>query len=206
VSTQFFDVMGYCSPFWPSDHTYQRVLEMRMARPVGAPDGDVRVVVMDALGGVLFDGRFHGAAVDHADDPELRHFGVVVPVPPGSEPARIVATTPAGSSEGVSPTTSDPPEVALSMEPDPSAGSAAVRLRWDAAAWPVLVVWSEATGEIVGFMRSGDALLPGPAAPADVARLEALAGDAAATPSLLRDLGIRIEASDGVRSRPLSND
>jgi hypothetical protein len=31
------DLMSYCTPYWISDHTFSRVLDMRQARPVGAP-------------------------------------------------------------------------------------------------------------------------------------------------------------------------
>jgi hypothetical protein len=245
----YHDVMSYCFPLWPSDYTYESILMMRDARPVGAPrpawavlddapsapvegllvggswspaegaflrpvlavhapatpgsaGGDVHVAVVDAAGRTLAEGRYHGAPVDHADDPELRHFGIVVPVPAGAEPARIIATTPFGRSEWAVPATSDAPEIALSVESGAASGPA-VRLRWDAESWPVLVVRSEATGEIVGFLRSGSARVPLPLAAAGVARFEALAGDAVATPSLLRELGLRLEASNGVQSRPL---
>jgi hypothetical protein len=272
VSTQFFDVMGYCSPFWPSDHTFHRVLEMRMARPVGAPalsatggggsatrllvaggwsasEGlqvrpaleahvpptpsrpldPVRIEVLDADGRVLGSTRASTEAVDHADDPTLRHFSAVVALPAGAEASEIRVTTPWGmatrsrsgsATPGAVPVSPGTPPAEVRVErgsppaglapvpgdlvPAAAAQAAAswVRLRWDAERWPVLVLRDGGTaGGILGFLRSGDALIPvdptllgGTGAGEPVLHPPANAGAPGSA------AGILVQGSDGVRS------
>ena len=249
ATTQFFDVMGYCTPFWPSDHTYQRVLEMRMARPVGAPfigrpaanagtdsgaeatrrllvsggwsasEGlDIRpaletevpptrsrpldpvlIEILDTEGRVVGSARTSTEGVDHADDATLRHFSAVVSFPRDAETSTIRVTTPWGMT-----TRSREGETAPEIRVERGSTSAEVRLRWDAERWPLLVLREpDATrpgdpGRIVGFLRSGDAVVPlpaeagGAAAPHLVPPAEA-AGD-------VRPGELRIQGSDGLRT------
>jgi len=249
ATTQFFDVMGYCTPFWPSDHTYQRVLEMRMARPVGAPfigrpaasagadsgaeatrrllvsggwsasEGleirpaletevppirsrpldPVLIEILDPEGRVVGSARTSTEGVDHADDATLRHFSAVVSFPRDAETSTLRVTTPWGMT-----TRSRRGETAPEIRVERGSTSAEVRLRWDAERWPLLVLREpDATrpgdaGRIVGFLRSGDAvvLLPpeagGAAAPHLVPPTEA-AGD-------VRPGELRIQGSDGLRT------
>jgi len=250
ASSQFFDVMGYCTPFWPSDHTYQRVLEMRMARPVGAPfigrpagasagthvgagatrqllvSGSwsasgglelrpaleaevpptrsrpldpVLIEILDPEGRVVGSARTSTEGVDHADDATLRHFGAVVSLPRDAEPSTLRVTTPWGMT-----TRSRQDESAPEIRVERGPTSADVRLRWDAERWPLLVLREPdatrpgAPGRIVGFLRSGDAVVPlpaeagGAAAPHLVPPTEA-AGD-------VRPGELRIQGSDGLRT------
>lgn len=156
------------------------------------PGGEVVVQVLNAGGAVISSGRYPAAPVDHADDPTLRHFGAVLPLPAGSgAPASIRVITPAGTvSLAASP---DPLEAAaatvVSVESvprplgadGPADAPSWTRIQWDVESFPVLVLRDADTGSIRGFLRSGDAVVPIPT-------------PLGPTPSLRMDL------SDGVRT------
>jgi len=163
------------------------------ARPTPTePGGDVQIHVLDAGGGVITSGRYSAVAVDHADDPTLRHFGAVLPLPAGSAPpASIRVTTPAGvaslsaGAEAMDPTGSPLVTVESAAPPpgadDPRAPGTWARIRWDVEAFPVLVLRDAETGHIRGFLRSGDAVVPLPAPADDIPAM-------------------RMDLSDGVRT------
>lgn len=243
VSTQFFDVMGYCTPFWPSDHTYQRVLEMRMARPVGAPyvgsaglgsgagamrrllvsggwsatEGleirpalevqvppttsrpldPVLIEILDADGRVIGSARASSEGVDHADDATLRHFSAVVGLTRDVEASTIRVTTPWGMTTRIRRGEATPE---IRVDRAPAAGG--IRLRWDAEEWPLLVVREPdpdrpgEPGRILGFLRSGDAVVPLPAGAGGAGNPQLVPPSEAA--GLAGAGGLQIEGSDGV--------
>jgi hypothetical protein len=156
------------------------------------PGGEVLVQVLDAGGAVISSGRYPAAPLDHVDDPSLRHFGAVLPLPTGSgAPASIRVTTPVGVvSLAASPTPTEgaaSPEVSVESVPRPqgaedlTASGQWTRIQWDVEVYPVLVLRDADSGSIRGFLRSGDAVIPLPS-PRGSTR------------------GLQIDLSDGVRT------
>jgi hypothetical protein len=189
--------------------TLRPAVALEAAETLEAPGGSVRIELFDAAGRLLVARRHEGAPVDHADDPTLRHFAAVIPLPSGRNPgdvARVRVTTPGGTTERRSaqlrPDAEASPELTITAD-RPVRGPAgalrpSVRVSWDAEQWPVLVLRHGSDGRIAGFLRSGSARIPLPDSPAAAPALPGpgvpLSLDA------LEALGIALSASDGVRT------
>jgi hypothetical protein len=193
-----YDVMSYCRPGWASDYTYDAVRLFRgtagaetdrvqpsllvwgrispagivlepafevQARPqLPKGGGRHRIEVLDASGARLVELAFEGESVDHLDD--VVHFAFTVPLRSlqGRAPAQIRLRA-AGREAVQDARPAAPPgeEIRASRS---SAGR--VRVQWNAARHPVLLVRDPGTGAVLSFARGGDAEVVTPAAELDV--------------------------------------
>jgi hypothetical protein len=123
------------------------------------PRGDVQIQVEDATGRILFVGRYASAALDHPEGGmEVRHFGALLPFPNGWRGPRLVRVrTPRGEWTEVVREGAGGDRTPPRWEGDPSGR---IRLRWDPADWPVVLLRDSTTNELLGFLRSGEVLLP----------------------------------------------
>jgi hypothetical protein len=196
-----FDLMGYCSPFWISDYSYARMIELSAgpppagltaAHPVSiaarivppaAPQssyviagvfrngratidpvlmvdtrpalptagGSYQLLGRDATGATLFQFAFAPAVSPDAPPGGPAHFAFAVPAL-GASLATMQLTGP-GIDTTIAPTAgvSD----AVSMQSTRTDASH-IRLRWDAARYPLLLVRDAVTGEVLAFGRRGD--------------------------------------------------
>ena len=116
--------------------------------------GPFRVEALTASGTTALSLSFVPAEIDHA--PRVRHFAFAVPL---SQPVltSLAALTVSGPGNLRARIMAPPPgDPDLGSEP---AGSR-VRLRWNAAAYPLLVLRDPASGRILQFARGGTALVP----------------------------------------------
>lgn len=178
------DLMSYCQPTWVSDYTYEGILDFRAAAASAAPaepvllvwgritaDGLVlepvfevtaraalphkagayRLTGRDAAGSEILSLSFEAHAIDHL--PEQRHFSFSIPARllRGRTLAELAVSGPAGSAVRRAAPATDP-GVSIIRE-----GADQIRVRWDAARSPALIVRDVDTGVVLSFARGGDA-------------------------------------------------
>ena len=143
----------------------------------------------DELRGVAEDGRelfrfsFQGTQVSHGHHGDERHFSFLVPLTTREMEslARIELNSPHGSAVRTLMPADDPdvpgirdrrddPRFTLDRLPGDR-----VRLRWDAEAFPMVMLRDPATGRVSGFLRDGDAEFHDPTRVMD--RVEVLLSD-----------------------------
>jgi hypothetical protein len=179
------DIMSYCQPTWASDYTYEAVMNFRgtaTGQTASAaersllvwgritPDGVVlepafevvtrpslptrggahRIVAKDAQGGTVLDLSFDGIEIDHM--PGERHFAYAIPLRSlrGAAPAELRVSGRDGR-EAVRRV-----ETAAAAVTVTRAAAGRVRVRWDSARSPVVIVRDPRTGEVLSFARGGD--------------------------------------------------
>ncbi|HSJ13415.1 MAG TPA: zinc-dependent metalloprotease family protein, partial [Longimicrobiales bacterium] len=138
-----------------------------VARPVlPTARGAHQLDILDAAGNPLLELSFDGQAVDHV--PDVEHFSFLVPLSSlrGASPGTIRLR--AGGREVVQrpalPAAAGPGQELRSTR----RGSSRVRLEWDAARHPVVLVRDARTGAVLSFARGGDVELVSDAAELDV--------------------------------------
>jgi hypothetical protein len=149
------------------------------ARPVlpetGGPH-ELRGLAAD--GAVVFRLSFAGVQVDHSDDPAERHFAYFVPLRPDEQARieRIELVTPRGSATRHADAAVQahaapaPADVRIAARPGNR-----VRITWDAAQHPMVMVRDTQTGDVLSIGRGGAVELPAGAPSGD--RLEVLLSD-----------------------------
>lgn len=184
-ATAYFDIMSYCRPGWASDYTYAAVSVFRTpAAGSGAvqpvlliwgrvtPDGIVlepafeiearpslpksrgahQLEVLDGQGRALVQLDFEGDAVDHL--PGESHFAFALPISAlrGAAPAAIrVRAAGREAVQRAAAAAAPGQDVRLARS-----GSGRMRLQWNAARQPVLMVRDPRTGAVLSFARGGD--------------------------------------------------
>jgi len=129
----------------------------RVTEPEG--HGPHRITLLDGAGSVLYQGRFPGTPVAHAEDPEERHFAFLLPLDVPAQGTGITTLrleTPHGTMERHLPPTAAPgevPEVGPRLV-IPAPGQA--ELTWDQTRFPMALIRDRATGQILGLARGGE--------------------------------------------------
>jgi hypothetical protein len=124
------------------------------------PRGDVVVRGIAADGRELFTWRLESAAVDHSAQAE-RHFAAVVPLASAvrEQIARLEVQADGRAAQRVATRTAfrvaSPALTVVAAD-----GAPAVRVQWDVAQYPAVMVREAGSGRVRGFLRSGRAALP----------------------------------------------
>jgi hypothetical protein len=157
------------------------VIPTPMGSAVASPErSDALLVGYDQEGRVLFDAPVRGLALDHGEDPSLRHFARHVPLSQRDQAAldRVVLSTPSGvtaletSTDGAGPAGA-PATSGLQVEPaapppDTDAGAADapgaswIRVRWNAETYPLAVIRDGGSGRVLSLARRGEVVMPAP--------------------------------------------
>lgn len=127
------------------------------------PPGPYRVSALDDDGSSLFDVSFAGEEVADIPGPPERHFAFSVPMD-GQSVNRVSALRLSGPGGRVERRSSVGPPGAAVRAPGYRAtrsGTARVRLEWDSAAHPMVMVRDRTNGRIVALVRDGRAELVG---------------------------------------------
>jgi hypothetical protein len=162
------------------------------SRPV-LPDmaGPHRVRGIAADGRVLFELPFEGNPVPHSSDPEERGFGFFVPLSGEAFAAldRVELLSPFGMASHQAAGRQEQGERVMALsdgqlpmsERLPDGG---LRLRWDAARHPAMMLRDQRSGQVLAIARSGELRLP--AEIASAVEPEMLLSDGVGTASSLR--------------------
>ncbi|HEX7088885.1 MAG TPA: Ig-like domain-containing protein [Longimicrobiales bacterium] len=135
--------------------------ETRPALP--AAPGPYTLQGLDAAGGVLFELSFAGEAPGHGPR-DARHFAFALPASL-AQPQRLARLRLTGPGAPAAERARTLAQARVSPAPMAEAvASGDVRVRWNAAAFPLAVVRDPGTGEILSFARSGTALVRSSAA------------------------------------------
>jgi predicted small lipoprotein YifL len=133
----------------------------RILEPEGA--GPHRLSLLDEEGRVLYRRSFPGTPVEHARDPEERHFAFLLPLDDTalSRGTVLRLETPFGTVERRMPPAGAPgvEETAPSLV----AGADRAELTWDSARFPMALVRDRTTGTILALGRTGRIGVPLPA-------------------------------------------
>ncbi|HEY8468050.1 MAG TPA: Ig-like domain-containing protein [Longimicrobiales bacterium] len=136
-------------------------VETRPALP--AAPGPYTLQGLDEAGAVLFELSFAGEALGHGP-PDARHFAFAVPASL-AQPQRLARLRLTGPGAPAAERVRTPALARVSPAPTAEAVTPRdVRVRWNAAAYPLAVVRDPATGAILSFARGGTALVQSGAA------------------------------------------
>jgi hypothetical protein len=146
-------------------------LTTRPVLPTQSGPNQLRGIAAD--GTVLFRLSFDGVPVEDGPAPTERHFVFFVPLARGNVDRldRIEVSTPSGSAVLRS-------AAAAATRPEVQVGTGAggrTRIRWDANAYPLMLVREAGTGQVLSIARGGEIELAAGAPGRD--RLEVLLSD-----------------------------
>lgn len=148
------------------------------ARPsLPSRSGPYRLQGLDAAGAVIFELSFEGEVLDHVDGVRLFSFAVPTSVAQPQRLARLRLSGPGVFVERVR-------EPAIAAAPAPAlepAGRGQIRLQWDAASAPLIVVRDPTTGQILSFARGDAATIR-----SDAVEVELIVSDGVSNRSLRR--------------------
>lgn len=121
---------------------------------------------VDVSGTEIFRFSFRGVPVAESLDPDERHFAFFVPVDDAALQtlARVDVLTPFGNAIRRSATVTGEDPALPTPAADPSirreaAAPGVVRLRWNAAPYPMALVRDTETGQVLGFARGGSVVV-----------------------------------------------
>ena len=138
----------------PNGVTLEPSFEVTALPSLPARAGSNNVQALDARGNTIFSLSFEGDEVDHM--PGVRHFAYVVPLPQGyAAPSAMRVSDNRRLLRSVSPSSGVIPNEV--REPHLARVGSRVRVTWDAAQHPMVMVRDAATGQILSFARGGTA-------------------------------------------------